>query len=87
MAGQIAAARELLRLTRDRVSGNAQEQRQGAGHGQHPIVLQTAERLAELAAGVARDYTPKAYEIQDIMSDLVDIAVGYERAARMPSTM
>ena len=33
------------------------------------------------AAGVARVYTPKDYEIQDIMSDLVDIAVGYERAA------
>ncbi|MGD9509189.1 MAG: cobalamin B12-binding domain-containing protein [Geminicoccaceae bacterium] len=34
-----------------------------------------------LAAGVARVYTPKDYEIQDIMGDLVDIAVGYERAA------
>ena len=33
------------------------------------------------AAGVAHVYTPKDYEIQDIMSDLVDIAVGYERAA------
>jgi (2R)-ethylmalonyl-CoA mutase len=33
------------------------------------------------AAGIARVYTPKDYEIQDIMSDLVDIAVGYERAA------
>ena len=35
-----------------------------------------------LAAGVARVYTPKDYEIQDIMSDLVAIAAaGYEQAA------
>ena len=33
------------------------------------------------AAGVARVYTPKDYAIHEIMSDLVDIAVGYERAA------
>ena len=33
------------------------------------------------AAGVARVCTPKDYEIQDIMSDLVEIAAGYEWAA------
>ena len=33
------------------------------------------------AAGVARADTPKDYEIQDIMSDLVEIAAGYDRAA------
>ena len=33
------------------------------------------------AAGVARVDTPKDYEIQDIMSDLVEIAAGYDRAA------
>ena len=33
------------------------------------------------AAGVARVYTPKDYEIQNVMGDLVDIAGGYERAA------
>ena len=38
-------------------------------------------RREMLAAGIARVYTPKHYEIQDIMGDLVDIAVGYERAA------
>jgi ethylmalonyl-CoA mutase len=55
------------------------------GIGEIPVVVggiippEDAKEL--LAAGVARVYTPKDYEIQDIMSDLVDIAVGYERAA------
>ena len=55
------------------------------GIGEVPVVVggiippEDAKEL--LAAGVARVYTPKDYEIQDIMSDLVDIAVGYERAA------
>jgi len=35
---------------------------------------------------VARVYTPKDYEVEDIMSDLVNIAAGYRRAARRPST-
>ena len=51
------------------------------GIGEIPVVVggiippEDAKEL--LAAGVARVYTPKDYEIQDIMSDLVDIAVGY----------
>src|SRR4051794_6497049 len=55
------------------------------GIGEIPVVVggiippEDAKEL--LAAGVARVYTPKDYEIQDIMGDLVDIAVGYERAA------
>ena len=55
------------------------------GIGEIPVVVggiippEDAKEL--LAAGVARVYTPKNYEIQDIMSDLVDIAVGYKRAA------
>jgi (2R)-ethylmalonyl-CoA mutase len=55
------------------------------GIGEIPVVVGgiiPPEDAKELqAAGVARVYTPKDYEIQDIMSDLVDIAVGYERAA------
>ncbi|MGD9509186.1 MAG: methylmalonyl-CoA mutase family protein [Geminicoccaceae bacterium] len=55
------------------------------GIGEVPVVVGgiiPAEDAKELlAAGVARVYTPKDYEIQDIMGDLVDIAVGYERAA------
>ena len=34
-----------------------------------------------LAVGVARVCTPKDDEIQDIMGDLADIAVGHHRAA------
>ncbi len=56
------------------------------GIGEIPVVVggiippEDAKEL--LAAGVARVYTPKDYEIQDIMSDLVGIAAaGYERAA------
>ena len=54
--------------------------------GDVPVVvggLIPAEAAKELqAAGVARVYTPKDYEIPDIMSDLVDIAAaGYGRAA------
>ena len=55
------------------------------GVGEIPVVVggiippEDAKEL--LAAGVARVYTPKDYEIQDIMGDLVDIAAGYERAA------
>ena len=56
-----------------------------AGIGEVPVVVGgiiPAEDAKELlAAGVARVYTPKDYEIQDIMGDLVDIAVGYVRAA------
>ena len=56
-----------------------------AGIGEVPVVVGgiiPAEDAKELlAAGVARVHTPKDYEIQDIMGDLVDIAVGYERAA------
>ena len=50
------------------------------GIGEIPVVVggiippEDAKEL--LAAGVARVYTPKDYEIQDIMSDLVDIAGG-----------
>jgi (2R)-ethylmalonyl-CoA mutase len=55
------------------------------GIGEIPVVVGgiiPPEDAKELqAAGVARVYTPKDYEIQDIMSDLVDIAVGYEWAA------
>ncbi len=55
------------------------------GIGEIPVVVGgiiPPEDAKELqAAGVARVYTPKDYEIQDIMSDLVDIAVGYEQAA------
>jgi ethylmalonyl-CoA mutase len=55
------------------------------GIGEIPVVVGgiiPPEDAKELqAAGVARVYTPKDYGIQDIMSDLVDIAVGYERAA------
>jgi (2R)-ethylmalonyl-CoA mutase len=56
------------------------------GVGEVPVVVggiippEDAKEL--LAAGVARVYTPKDYEIQDIMSDLVDIvAAGVQRAA------
>ena len=48
------------------------------GIGEIPVVVggiippEDAQELQ--AAGVARVYTPKDYEIQDIMSDLVDIA-------------
>jgi (2R)-ethylmalonyl-CoA mutase len=56
------------------------------GVGDVPVVVggiippEDAKEL--LAAGVARVYTPKDYEIHDIMSDLVDIAAsGYDRAA------
>ena len=48
------------------------------GIGEIPVVVggiippEDAKEL--LAAGVARVYTPKDYEIQDIMSDLVEIA-------------
>jgi (2R)-ethylmalonyl-CoA mutase len=55
------------------------------GVGDVPVVvggiIPTEDAKELLAAGVARVYTPKDYEIQDIMSDLVDIAVGYDRAA------
>ena len=52
------------------------------GIGEVPVVVGgiiPAEDAKELlAAGVARVYTPKDYEIQDIMSDLVGIAAaGY----------
>ena len=56
------------------------------GIGEIPVVVggiippEDAKEL--LAAGVARVYTPKDYEIQDVISDLVGIAAaGYERAA------
>ena len=65
--------KEVLRRMRD------------AGIGEVPVVVGgiiPAEDAKELlAAGVAGVYTRKDYEIQDIMGDLVDIAVGYERAA------
>jgi ethylmalonyl-CoA mutase len=35
-----------------------------------------------LAAGVARVYTPRNYEIQDFVGDLVDIAAGYDKGVR-----
>ncbi|MEK0084244.1 methylmalonyl-CoA mutase family protein [Benzoatithermus flavus] len=56
------------------------------GIGDVPVVVggiippEDAKEL--LAAGVARVYTPKDFEIQDIMADLVDIAAGtVQRAA------
>jgi ethylmalonyl-CoA mutase len=55
------------------------------GVGDVPVVVggiippEDAKEL--LAAGVARVYTPKDYEIQDIMGDLVDVAAGYDQAA------
>jgi len=55
------------------------------GIGEIPVVVGgiiPAEDARELqAAGVARVYTPKDYDIQDIMGDVVDIAVGFTRAA------
>ncbi|MFZ1426772.1 MAG: cobalamin-dependent protein, partial [Geminicoccaceae bacterium] len=56
------------------------------GIGEIPVVvggiIPPDDEKELLAAGVARVYTPKDYEIQDIMSDLVGIAAaGYERAA------
>lgn len=56
------------------------------GIGEVPVVVGgiiPAEDAKELlAAGVARVYTPKDYEIQDIMADLVSIvAAGVQRAA------
>ena len=53
------------------------------GIGEVPMVVDiiSPEDAKELqAASVARVYTPKDYEIQDIMRGLVDIAVGYEWA-------
>ena len=53
--------------------------------GEVPVVVSgiiPPEDAKELqAAGVARVYTPKDYEIQNVMGDLVDIAGRYERAA------
>ena len=55
------------------------------GPGDVPVVVggiippEVAKELQ--AAGVARVDTPRDYEIQDIMSDLVEIAAGYDRAA------
>ena len=56
-----------------------------AGIGEMPVmvggIIPAVDAKELLAASVVRVYTPKDYEIQDIMGDLVDIAVGYERAA------
>jgi hypothetical protein len=46
----IEVADEGIRLTQDKVSRNAQKQRHGSGHGQHPVVLQAAEWLTKLLA-------------------------------------
>lgn len=56
------------------------------GVGEVPVVvggiIPSEDARELLAAGVARVYTPKDYEIQDIMSDLVGIvAAGVQRAA------
>jgi len=56
------------------------------GIGEVPVVvggiIPAEDERELLAAGVARVYTPKDYEIQDIMGDLVGIAAsGYDRAA------
>ena len=65
--------KEVLRRMRESASARS---RSSSAASSHP-----EDAKALLAAGVARVYTPKDYEVQDIMSDLVDIAVGYERAA------
>lgn len=49
----------------------------------HGGIRLTPARIANAALeeGVARVSAPKGYQIQDIMGDVVDIAVGYGRAA------
>ncbi|MFO1035970.1 MAG: protein meaA [Geminicoccaceae bacterium] len=55
------------------------------GLGDVPVVvggiIPPEDEKELLAAGVARVYTPKDYQIHEIMDDLVGIVVGYERAA------
>ena len=62
--------KEVLRKMRDQGSGDV------------PVVVGIIPLEDAKAAGVARVYTPKDHEIQDIMGNLVDIAAaGYDRAA------
>ena len=49
-------------------------------------IIPPADARALEAAGIARVYTPKDYELAAIMDDLTDLAAEYRETARNPST-
>ncbi len=62
------------------------ERMRAAGLGDIPVIIggiipqEDADRLVK--AGVARVYTPKDYQLNDIMADIVKVVdTGFERAA------
>lgn len=66
---RIPLVKEILRRLREQ------------GTGEIPVVVGGIIPKELLAAGVAGVYTPMDYKIQDTIADLVDITVGYQRAA------
>ena len=65
------------------------EELSDAGAGDVPVVvggiIPPADERALLAAGVARVYTPKDFEVSKIMGDIVDLVVERHGAAAAPA--